>query len=476
MVCAVVLTPSCSDDETVVEEKVNEITKYKTPKYIFYFIGDGMANPQINLAEAALNNTGFRLKSSSIGVGDMNISKFEVAGMATTYAQDRYITGSAAAATALATGEKTTINTISKNGDRTRNIETLAEMARDKGMRVGIVSSVSIDHATPACFYAHVNERKEYYNIASQMASSKFDYFGGGYAKGNFPSKGDGDILEKMKGAGYAIATTREELAAVKSGNKCWAYNHKTDRDGALLYEIDRPADCLSLTEFTKKGIELLDNENGFFLMVEAGKVDWACHANDAVSATHNMIEFDNAIGEAIAFYNAHPEETLIVLTGDHECGGLSIGFAGTGYENMFDLLKCQKLSYEAFTYKVKSWQPNTSFENALDSVELYFGLRNTTIDETLALSSSETQRLKTAFDLSMTDEKGDIYGGYDPFTLTITHILNNKAGLAWTSFKHTGVPVPVMAMGQGQYEFSGYYDNTDIAKKIMKVGALKVD
>ena len=412
----------------------------------------------------------------------MNLQHFPVAGMATTHAEDRYITGSAAAATALATGHKTTIGTIAKNADRSQNLKSMAKMAKEKGMKVGIVSSVSIDHATPACFYANADSRGEYYNIASQMDESGFDYFGGGYAKGDFASKGPGDVDIQMQNAGYTIVDNLAALRGVQPGQKCWAYTDY-DRDGALFYEIDRMGtDHISLAQFTEEGVRLLDNPNGFFMMIEGGKVDWACHANDVVSATHDMVAFDDAIGIALDFYNQHPDETLIVVTGDHECGGLSLGYAGTAYETAFQLLKHQDTSYLEFTKVVDAWKgTGKTFAEALEDVKDRFGLGDETIDPLLELSNYERDQLEEAFEASMdpgfvrdTEEKYLKYGPYyDPFTVTVTHILNQKAGISWTSYSHTGVPVPVYTMGAGADSFSGSYDNTDIAKKIIESGQL---
>ena len=484
MIClSISLISACSEDDDKVTSTVepNTTTSYKTPKYIFYFIGDGMAQVQINLAEAALNDPDFKGNKvlSEVGVGQLAMSTFPVWGMATTHAEDRYITGSAAAATALACGEKTTINTISMKGDHSGNLTTMAEMAKAKGMKVGIVSSVSIDHATPACFYAHTTTRKNLYDIASQMDDSGFDYFGGGGAVGGI----DTDVEQQMIDAGYTIVTTRPELEACQPGTKVWAYNHTLDASYALWYAMDRPSDHLALSEFTEKGIDLLDNDNGFFLMVEGGKVDWACHANDAVASTYDMLAFDAAVKKAVDFYNQHPDETLIVITGDHECGGLTIGFSGTNYETVFDILKYQTESYDEFDDKVAEWieAGNVTFEEALVYLKNNFALGDESKNESLALSEYELEMLENAFNKSMTgesvytDEETYVrYGYYDPFTVTATHILNNKAGIDWTSYSHTGVPVPVLAMGQGQYEFSGYYDNTDIAKKIIEICKLK--
>jgi len=485
------------DDDSDIDSESDLTEDYNKPKYIFLFLGDGMANVQINATEAALYNPDF-LKS--VGIGTLNIHKFNVTGMQTTYSNDRYITDSAAAGTALATGNKTNVGTISQNSDN-EDVQTIAERAKEKGMKVGIISSVSIDHATPACFYAHSSSREYYNYIANQMASSNFDFFGGGYAKGNFDSYKSSsknpsgyepvDVEEVMTNAGYTITRSKSELDAVSAGRKVWAYSEDTyDGVAALPYEIDRNEDDMSLAYYTQKGIELLTNQKGFFMMVEGGKIDWACHANDAVSATMEVYAFDQAIGKAIEFYNEHPDSTLIIVTGDHETGGLALGYTGTKYESSFTLLNKQTISFDKYRARVVSkWNQNTTFEEALTSAKEYFGLGDASITNkatgsntsySLALSEYETERLHEAFDLSISGENLEGYdavlygdGGQDPFTVTVTHILNQKAGLDWTSYYHTGVPVPVFVMGQGQYKFTGYYDNTDIPKKIMEIGKL---
>lgn len=294
---------------------------------------------------------------------NLQLTQLPVCGMATTQAYNRYITGSAAAGTALATGFKTSIGTISKAPDHSGNYETIAEMAKSKGMKVGIISSVSIDHATPACFYAHEPSRNNYNNIALQMATSGFDFFGGGFARGEFEksklSDPEGDaksILDVMKEAGYKITKTKDELNNIQPGHKCQAYS-SYDADGALAYSIDRNETDISLADFTSEAIRLLNHQNGFFVMVEGGKIDWACHANDASSAIHDVISFDEAIEVALNFQKSHPKETLIVVTGDHECGALSLGHATTKYNTAFEILAYQKLSFELFTEKVNSWK-----------------------------------------------------------------------------------------------------------------------
>ncbi len=477
-----------TDTVTVVEKlPENSLTDYKAPKYIFFFIGDGMSSAQVNLAEAALSNPNFRISKKNSALGEMNIQKLPVSGMQTTNAEDRYITDSAAAGTALATGEKTSCGTVSVKSDGQTQLKTMAEIAKEKGMKVGIISSVSIDHATPACFYAHNESRNNYYEIGQDLIASGFDYFAGGNVRHNkFPEEYTLENFHKDAASnGYKCVNTREGLKGLQVGEKAIATIKKlytSDEDGcALPYMIDLDEqtsddDKITLTDFTAKGIELLDNENGFFMMIESGKIDWACHANDAVSATHDLIEFDNAIGKALAFYEEHKEETLIIVTGDHETGGLTIGYAATGQVTAFDKLQHQTLSYLSFREIVEEWKSSDmTYEKALEVVKEKFGLGNEELG--LALSPYENKILKEAFKNSMSTsynkewESSKIkYGSYDPFTVTVNHVMNNKAGLDFTTFKHTGTPVPVFAIGQGQYEFSGYYDNTDLAKRILKV------
>ncbi|MCK5437990.1 MAG: alkaline phosphatase, partial [Desulfobulbaceae bacterium] len=394
--------------------------------------------------------------------------------------------GSAAAGTAMACGMKTNIGVISMAPDGVTPYNTLAEAAKKKGMKVGIVSSVSIDHATPAVFYAHQPSRSMYHEIGHDLAASGFDYFGGGgFKKVDGPL---GNVLDAVTANGYRIVTDKDEFLALdpETGDKVVAYNHTLAGGQALYYEIDRPEDHISLAEFTAKGIELLDNPKGFFMMVEGGKIDWACHANDARAAIEDTLAFDEAVQEALDFYNQHPGQTLIVVTGDHECGGLTLGFAGTKYSTAYENIELQTLSYESFnntfftTYKTdSSWADDSDdMDDTLKTkIETSFGL---VYDE---LSDHQKVQLERAFDKSMaeaeakqaeiavsrSEEEYLLYGGYEALTVTLTHLVNNNAGLSWTSYSHTGLPVPVMAKGKGCAEFQGFYDNTDLAKKIAR-------
>lgn len=494
---------SCSDDNTAtrtessaaVNVPVHTISRGSQPKYIIYLIGDGMASPQINLAEAALGQGSVKrlysqTKSETPAIEALRLRELPVVGMATTHAEDRYITGSAAAATALATGNKTLIGYISQDY-RLNNMKTMAEYAKEKGMSVGIVSSVSIDHATPACFYAHTDDRNKYEEIGNQLLTSGFDYFAGGSVRWNKRKtlKSATEFAAAAQEQGFKYVDTKADFDALnaESGRVIATLNKLgtgafTSDGSALPYSIDGyrqdAENQITLKDFTVKGMELMENDpEGFFLMVESGKIDWACHANDATTSAFDMIAFDEVVGAALDFYDQHPDETLIVVTGDHDTGGLTLGFASTSYETTFQNLENQTMSYVEFTTMVRSWDKATmTFGEAMTAAGEAFGLGTA-----ITLSDYEINQLEAAFLRSMGGEQvlNDVeeklhYGGYDPFTMTCTHILNNKSGIAFSSYKHTAVPVPVFAIGAGSSIFTGYYDNTDVAKKIMEVADLK--
>ena len=457
-----------------------DANSYSGPKakYVMFFIGDGMGLPQKTAAEIFQN-------------ARLEMDKFKAQGITTTYAADRFITGSAASATALGSGQKTNIGVIGMTPDQ-KPVKSVAHLAKEKGMKVGIVSSVSIDHATPAAFYAHVPSRSMYHEIDHQLVESGFDFFGGGGLKdpaGKSVLKKDpnaktlGDALEKAGQAGYKVLHTKADIMALKPGDgKVIAWNEWLQDSGAMPYYMDMTEKDVTLAEFTAKAIEMLDNPNGFFLMVEGGKIDWACHANDGAASIRNTIAFDLAVQEGLKFMAAHPEETLIVVTGDHECGGMTLGFAGTNYDTQFNVLSQQKVSFQKFTDEtLKGFEGD--FQALKPIITANFGLKfeGDPKADRMVLEPYQTAALENAFkQFKAGDEvKSDdastflLYGGYNPLAVSLTHILNNKAGMAWTSFTHTGVPVGTSAAGPGAAVFNGYYDNTDVALKIMAVMGL---
>jgi alkaline phosphatase len=450
-------------------------------KYVFLFIGDGMAMPQITSAEVFATAR----SSKDINITRLGFSQFPVTGLTTTHDAGTFITDSASAGTAIATGNKTLSGVLNMDVGKTQQFKPITEYIHEAGMKVGIVSTVTLNHATPASFYAKVPSRSNYYDIAVQLAQSNFDYYGGGSLLQASGRNGDQpSAIEMARANGFTYVDTIDGFNALRPGNgKAIAISPRLQDDGAMAYDIDRKPGELSIADFTKKGIELLDNPKGFFLMVEAGKVDWACHANDAGAAIHDVLAMDAAIRVALDFAQKHPKETLIVVTGDHETGGLTIGFAGTQYDTFFDKVALQKRSYVAFDEEVlKPYKARTSAGSArladlLPAIRESFGI------DYDSLTDFQKQQIEFAFQRSMGDERVRsfaedqylLYGGYEPLTVKLTQMMNQTAGIGWTSYAHTGVPVPTFASGIHQEIFGGYYDNTDLFHKLASVMNLTV-
>ena len=456
----------------------------KTPKYVFLFIGDGMSYPQFQAASdylGALADTG----SDDILDGNVPLTfmNFPVAGSAVTYDSSSFCPDSASTATSLSTGYKTYSGTINMDETATVSYETISEKLHAQlGWKVGVISSVNLNHATPAAFYAHQAKRSNYYEIGQELVASNFEYFaGGGLLKPTGPDKDKTSLYDLAAGAGYKVVMTQAEAEAVTSadGKVLIIDEHLADSD-AFAYENDRADGNWALSDYVKKGIEVLDNDTGFFLMVEGGKIDWACHANDAGSTIADTIALSDAVDEAVAFAQQHPDETLILVTGDHETGGLTIGYAGTDYDTFLTNLEHQKISYAKFDsdYVAKYKENNTSFDEVMKDVTALFGLKTEGAeDDTLVLTAYELDKLKAAYEATMDAGRADadpanqaeyvLYGSYEPLSVTITHILNNKSGVNFASYAHTGLPVAVFAQGSGQDLFEGFYDNTQVYHKL---------
>ena len=456
----------------------------KKPKYIFLFIGDGMGTAQIQSArfyKGTVDNNG------AITEADLSFTSFPQVGSVTTYDSTSFCPDSASTATSIATGHKTESGVINMC-PWTRDVpyETIAEkLHSQKGYKVGVISSVNIDHATPAAFYAHQNSRKNYYQIGVELANSGFEYFAGGeFQKVNGDGTGPNNH-EVAAQAGYNVVTTQADAAALTAGAGKTLIIAENLADGkAMNYALDAANGEWQLTDYVKKGIELLDNPKGFFLMTESGKIDWACHANDAAASIHDVLEMSNAVQAAVDFAGKHPNETLILVTADHETGGLAIGYKTTNYDTFLTNLTHQKMSYAKFdsTY-VQGYVANqTPFETAMQDVKANFGLTLPTDPDAanagkLLLTDYEVQNLRTAYERTlkegassqskMSQQDYELYGTYIPFSMAICHTINHKSGMDHTTYAHTGAMVNLYAKGVGAENFGGVFDNTEIYHKL---------
>lgn len=478
---------------TATPQPVVEVAK--APKYVFLFIGDGMSYPQFQAAAdylgaiadedyvKALPSTKADSRDGAVldGPVRLNFMDFQVAGSAITYDSCSFAPDSASTATSIATGYKTYSGMINVDESGAVSYETIAEkLHAQKNWKIGVISSVNLNHATPAAFYAHQASRNNYYEIGQELVESGFEYFaGGGLKKITGSNKDQTSLYDLAKAADYKVTFTQAEAEAVTAadGKVILIDEHLADSD-AMDYDMDRGDNEWGLKDYVAKGIEVLDNETGFFMMCEGGKIDWACHANDAGATVTDTLALADAVQVAVEFAKKHPGETLILVTGDHETGGLTIGYAGTDYDTYLDTLVNQTISYAQYDEQyVSHYKENgTSFEDAMKDVESLFGLKLIGDEnDRLVLTEYEAKRLRDAYDLIMSDydikaytqEQSVLYGGYNPFSVTVTHILNNKSGVDFTSYSHTGLPVAVFAEGVGAENFGGYYDNTDIYNKL---------
>ena len=390
-------------------------------KNVIFLIGDGMGLAHVTL--------------TSYFVGKpLEMMKMSYSGLAYTYSANSFVTDSAAAGTALATGYKTFNGMICMTPDG-KPVMTLFEAAKKVGKATGVVTTTRVTHATPAAFYAHVKDRDEEKEIARQLVvGTTIDVaFGGGMK--HFSE----ELLEKAKANGFTVVTTREELlnldpSAVKRALGIFARSH-------LSYYVDGE-DRPSLAEMTGKAIEILSkNEEGFFLMVEGGRIDHAAHGNDVVAMIYDTIEFDEAVKVALEFAKKDGD-TLVVVTADHETGGLGL----SNGEYAIDVEKLRsypKISIEKLMREITP-------DNFKEVIKKYYGID---------LSDEEVEALKKAF------EEGE----YAPSN-TIGEIISAHALIGWTTHTHTGIMVPVFAEGPGAEKFTGIMENVEIPKMIAEL------
>lgn len=470
----------------------------EAPKYVFVFLGDGMSYPQVQSASdylGAMADEDYMMAVPSIeenggaildGPIPLNFMSFETVGSVVTYDSNSFAPDSSSSATSIFTGHKTYSGSINVDETTTIPYETIEEKVHKQlGMKVGVISSVNLNHATPAACYAHQANRLSYYEIGLELIQSDFEYFaGGGFLKpeGYDEENPAPNLYTLAEEAGYTIVNTQAEAEKVTAAmGKTILVDEHLDERYTMAYELDRAEGTWALADYVKKGIEVLDNEKGFFLMCEGGKIDWACHANDAASVIHDTLALADAVQVAIDFAKEHPDETLILVTGDHETGGLSIGFSGTDYDTYFSLLNNQKISFAKFNNDYVSLykEEKPDFDAVLKDIEELFGLKAFgEVGDKLALSDYEKEQLETAYRRTVKGEATNLgeqaekeaYGNHSALTVTITHILNHKSGISFSSYWHTGLPTAIFAKGVGAQLFGGYFDNTEIFYKLEKL------
>ncbi|WP_294455211.1 alkaline phosphatase [uncultured Bacteroides sp.] len=449
-------------------------------KYVFYFIGDGMGVNQVQGTELFQGEL-----KGEIGISPLCFTQFPVSTVATTFSATNGVTDSAAAGTALATGNKTKNGAIGVLKDLETPVNSVAVWAKNSGRRVGIATSVSVDHATPAAFYAHEAGRSSYYNIGADLYKAGFDFYAGSdfVEPENKKDKNAKNLYKMADEYGYCIARGYNEYTKESDkADKMILFQSKeaSEKDrSAIPYAIDRTEKDLSLEDITRSAIDFLskDMSKGFFLMVEGGKIDWACHSNDAATAFREVQDFDNAIKIAYEFYKQHPEETLIVVTADHETGGIVLG---TGqYKLNLKALENQEMSESGFTKVLnamrKKYKNNVPWEVVKESLEENFGFW----DE-IKLTEKQEERLLSVYEKTLKGQKAKMekseYAQDEALAAEAKRIISETALIGWTSGGHSAGYVPVFAIGTGAGNFSGRLDNTQIPALIAKAAGYTVE
>lgn len=441
----------------------------KSPKYVFYFIGDGMG---INHVEAALT---YQSKSVNDLTSSLVFTDFPFTGFVSTHSASNYITDSSAAGTALASGFKVTNNVV---GIDTLNnpVYSIIYKAQKLKWLTGVITSTSIDDATPASFYAHSTERNLSYEIGKQAAVSGINFLGGAGLKvwTNKSNPADPNLLDLFKQNGYNVFKGTDEYWHNKSIKKNVLLIPDHDYPFMCLpFAIDRKPNDLSLEFLTSSAIEYFEESkaNNFMLMAEGGQIDHAAHPNDLATVVLEVIDLSKSVKLAYDFYLKHPEETLIVVTADHETGGLGLG--KVGFNLNLQNLRTQKKSIGKLSSLMNNLKQKKGKEVQWEDV-VQLLKENLGFWSKIGISSKDEKNLKDCF--TETFINGDykkvetLYSKDEPLAALAIDIMNKLCNVGWTSKVHTGSPVPIYAIGAGAEQFTGRMDNTSIPQKIEKL------
>ena len=435
-------------------------------KYVFYFIGDGMGPNQVLNAEmyqAAIQGINGRVP--------LCMTQFPYSGQAATFSASDGITDSAAAGTCLASGKKTNNGMIGQTPEGAP-VYSVASQLKEEGWGIGIMSTVPVDHATPASHYAHAEKRSNYYLIGTHLAESNFDFFGGGGFQRPI-NKDDAlapNLYNLCKKHGYTLVGNYAEAQKNIKKRKMLLVP-QTDLDNpdrgaqALPYAIDQKEGDLTLAQIVDIAIQHLSKHDRFFMMAEGGKIDYAGHGNDGATNIHEVLDFDRAIQLAYRFYEQHPDETLIVVTADHETGGLALG---NNKPLRLERLAYQKCSSDTLSARLSALCQQYAEQLTWEQVKTFLA-ENMGLFGELSVSAEEEAELQAAFSNMMRQQESlkTLYADINALAAKAKELVNQKAGLGWTTHSHTATAVPIFAVGVGAEQFTGWHDNSEIAPLI---------
>ncbi len=411
------------------------------PHNVIFFVTDGFGPASVTFARDYVRLTEGR---------DSLAFDPYLTGSLGTHATDSRVTDSAAGATAFATGHRSYNGSIAVDTLK-RPLGTLLEGAEKKGMATGLVVTTRITHATPAAFSAHVPQRGSENDIALQQMNQHIDLLVGGGARHYVPTDQGGirpdgrDLLAEMAADGYTVV---RDLAGFRALNTTPAIALLQLEQ--LAYEVDRdPAEEPSLAEMTEKAISLLKGDrDGFFLMVEASRIDHAGHENDAAGHLHDILAFEKAFAAAIEFARKDGH-TLVVSTSDHETGGLSLGRDGV------------------YAWKTEVLVPMKSSQMILADTLAEGANADTLLLREMGLKEFSKEEIASMQKAIATKQVRAV-------NKALSELIAKRAGIAWTTTGHTAVDVNLYAFGPGSGTLRGHFPNEALGQKLARL--LNVD
>jgi alkaline phosphatase len=438
-------------------------SKSAVPKYIFIFLADGAGIPHMEITRQynrLIHNEGLVVTDKIIKEGTL--------GLITTHAADSLSTDSAAAATALASGCKAKIGSIGMCADGTVP-KTVLEIAKEQGMRVGLLTNSTVYDASPAAFLCHVRSRRDHSAIVDRYVEFEPDLILGGGRDQFLPKSQAGsrrsdetDIIGSLTKKGYLYVSNKQELEQAQRGRILGLFSL-----AEMSLEIDRDRKTEpSIYDMTRAAIRLLHEQSprGFVAFIENENIDTAGHLTDIASLIHDYREFDRAVGLAYEFYKKYPQETLILVTSDHETGGLSFTMALRDLESskggnqiagrLEDLKKIESISI-SLKKATEILGPQPTSESIDRLMKEHF--------RGFVLAPDIKEAMLKRQPVSRT-----IYA--DVIANALGMMVANNTQAYWQTTSHTNHPVFVAALGPGAEKFRGYQDNADFGKNLKAI------
>lgn len=420
-------------------------------KSAILLIGDGMSLAQIYSAQ---------IFAEEVLDGSLVLPSIADTAVTTTHSADSMVTDSAAAGTAIHAGHKVDNGSINVLSDGTWAY-TLGQAAREAGKSVGMLSTARMTHATPASVYGHDPDRDAENLFAEQMVEFMPEVALGGGARHFLPDgkREDGrNLIDEMVEMGYTNVTNAEELQAVDTENTAHLLGLFTSSH--MSYEVDRLNENLdepSLAEMTAVALDVLDNDpEGFFVSIEAGRIDHACHDHDIAGSIHDTLAFDEAVRVALDYQAEHPD-VLVVATADHETAGLSLGH-GTEYFTTIDSLSGVTCSLASLSDMIS--------DDPANAVALAEGCGLVLSDDHIAMLGEYPPEAEEVDGMDL----GYAYT-WAHYVLALAEA--EMAGVEFGPWAHSGMPVITYAVGPGADMFTGTIDNTDLPQYVAEsIGA----